>query len=241
MTTEPIAIPDPVAASEPAAAPRPPSHGGLLLVLVGIAVVMVAFAFVVLPPLYSLFCRTGGSEMNPNNPAVANAVDVPTGRFVEVFFEGKVFDQLKVRFAPETTAQRVEVGSDSRNVYRLQNLSDETIHFRAIHQVDPGVIQQHFGMKVCFCFQDQELGPGEERELPVVYRFDPAMDARVQDVTICYSLLAQVPGESKAGSLDRLKQAGGLSGAVVTPGYTAEDLAEPVRDAAPASAPAPTP
>jgi len=209
--------------AEPAPAPAATAAGNakLLLVLAGIAVVMVAFAFVVLPPLYSLICREGGSSMNPNNPTVANAPAVATGRFVEVFFESKIFDQLPLRFVPEHERQRVEVGTDTGNLYRLQNLSDRVVRFRPIHQVDPGIIQEHFGMKVCFCFNDQEIGPGEERELPVVYRFDPAMDARVQDVTICYSLLALVEGEDEAGSLKRLEQAGGSKGAVVSPRFKA--------------------
>ena len=217
MTLESTPVIDPVTAS-PATVPKP-ANGKLLLVLVAIAVVMVAFAFVVLPPLYTMFCREGGSSMNPNNPAVANAADIATGRYVEVFFESKTFDKLPLRFVPEHERQRVEVGVDTRNVYRLQNLSDQVVRFRPIHQVDPGIIQQHFGMKVCFCFNDQEIGPGEERELPVVYRFDPAMDARVQDVTICYSLLALVEGEDEAGSLKRLEQVGGGKGAVVTPRF----------------------
>ena len=207
----------------------------LLLVLVATAVVMVAFAFVVLPPLYNLFCREGGSSMSPNNPTVANAANVATGRYVEVFFESKIFDKLPLRFAPEHERQRVEVGQDTKNVYRLQNLSDQVVRFRPIHQVDPGIIQEHFGMKVCFCFNDQEIGPGEERELPVVYRFDPAMDARVQDVTICYSLLALVEGEDEATSLKRLEAAGGGKGAVVSPRFKGAET-EP---AAPAPAPAP--
>jgi len=198
---------------------RPASNGRLLLILVAGAVAMVVFAFVVLPPLYSLFCRVGGSAMNPNNATVANAPAVTTGRFVEVFFESKVFDKLPLRFVPQHERQRVEVGGDTPNLYRLQNLSDQVVRFRPIHQVDPGIIQQHFGMKVCFCFTDQEIGPGEERELPVVYRFDPAMDERVQDVTICYSLLSLVEGETEAASLERLKEVGGGRGAVVTPRF----------------------
>lgn len=207
--------------AEPAAAPKV-GNGRLLLVLAAIAVVMVAFAFVVLPPLYTMFCREGGSSMNPNNPVVANGAPVATGRFVEVFFESKIFDRLPLRFVPEHERQRVEVGLDTRNVYRLQNLSDQVVRFRPIHQVDPGIIQEHFGMKVCFCFNDQEIGPGEERELPVVYRFDPAMDERVHDVTICYSLLSLVDGEDEAASLKRLEQAGGGKGAVVSPRFKPE-------------------
>ena len=221
---------------EPTSTAVAPAAGNtkLLLILAGAAVGMVAFAFVVLPPLYTLLCREGGSSMSPNNAAVAMAPDVSTGRFVEVFFEKKIFDNLPLRFTPEHVRQRVEVGSDTRNLYRLQNLSDQVVRFRPIHQVDPGIIQQHFGMKVCFCFNDQEIGPGEERELPIVYRFDPAMDARVQDVTICYSLLALVEGEDEAGSLKRLEEAGGSKGAVVSPRFKAPAPA-------PASAPAPAP
>ena len=127
---------------EPTSTAVAPAAGNtkLLLILAGAAVGMVAFAFVVLPPLYTMLCREGGSSMSPNNAAVAMAPDVSTGRFVEVFFEKKIFDNLPLRFTPEHERQRVEVGSDTRNLYRLQNLSDQVVRFRPIHQVDQLVL-----------------------------------------------------------------------------------------------------
>lgn len=210
------------------AAPAPTSADSLqrrnrrlLRICLGVVAFAGLFCYFVLVPLYGILCEATGSQMQPNNPAVAAAAPVATGRHVEVFFESKVFDDLPVRFTAEHQTQRVEVGQDARNLYRFQNLSDRTIHFRPVHQVSPSRVAEHFGMKVCFCFNDQTLGPGESAEYPVVYTFAPELDARVKDVTICYSLLAVVEGEDEKASLERLERKTGAAGGVVTPRFKA--------------------
>jgi cytochrome c oxidase assembly protein Cox11 len=90
-----------------------------------------------------------------------------------------------------------------------------------VHQVNPGQIAKSFGMPVCFCFNDQEIGPGESRTWPVVYQIAPDADPRIKDMTICYSLLAIVEGESKADSETRVRATTDGQGDIVTPRFKA--------------------
>lgn len=197
----------------------PRSNRRLLLVLSGVAVVMVLFAFVVLPPIYTFFCEKGGGQYQPNNPQVVSGAVVSTGRYIEVFFESKVFDSLPVRFWADVPRQVIEVGGEQRNTYHFQNLSSQPVRFRPIHQVSPSQIAKSFGMPVCFCFNDQEIGAGETRSWPVVYRIAAEADSRVKDMTICYSLLALVEGESLAESEARVKASTSGQGEIVTPRF----------------------
>ncbi|MBA3685170.1 MAG: cytochrome c oxidase assembly protein [Planctomycetes bacterium] len=195
----------------------------MLLVLLGVAVAVVVLTMVVLVPLYNLLCRQAGIQMRPNNAEVAAAGAARTGRFVEVFFESRVFDGLQITFWADQPSQRVEVGVSTRNIYHFRNQSDQTVHFRPIHQVSPGNIGQHFGMQVCFCFNDQTMEPGATADFPVEYRFDPAMDERINDVTICYSLLSIVAGETKEQSEARVKATTFGQGRIMTPAFRDAD------------------
>jgi cytochrome c oxidase assembly protein subunit 11 len=206
------------------ATPQPAGHMRLLLVLVGVVALMLVVAFVVLPPIYNFFCRAGGGQYQPNNQSLADAAPVATGRYIEVFFESKVFDNLPVRFWADQERQTIEVGGQCQNVYHFQNLSDQPVRFRPVHQVNPSQVAKSFAMPVCFCFNDQEIGPGESRDWPVVYKVGVDADPRIKDMTICYSLLSLVTGESKEAAETRVKSATAGQGDIVTPRF--KDLNE---------------
>jgi len=207
------------------AAPR--SNSRLVAVLASVVVLMVLVAFVVLPPIYQFFCEKAGGQYQPNNQAVAGGAVVSTGRYIEVFFESKVYDNLPVRFWADMPSQVIEVGGKQNNTYHFQNLSDKPVRFRPVHQVNPGQIAKSFGMPICFCFNDQEIGPGESRTWPVVYQISADADPRVKDMTICYSLLALVEGESKEAAEARVKTLTDGQGEVVTPRFKAPAASEP--------------
>jgi cytochrome c oxidase assembly protein subunit 11 len=223
------------ASSPPAAAaPTPPrAEPGLSLAwiaaLVLVPVCMLLFALFFFKPLYQLWCRATGTALRPNDPGVAAAAGVHTGRFIKVYFEANVCDGLPVRFWPEQTSQEVEVGVDGRNVYHFHNLSDKTVRFRPVHYLTPINASTQFGMKVCFCFNDQEMAPGESKEYPVVYTFAPELDARIKTVSICYTLFEKKDTEADDQLSQRIEKTVGEKGGVVSP----RKMPEPQAPAAP--------
>lgn len=206
-----------------------PAAGGRIWWLVGLggfALGVMLFFLFGYSAFYSLWCKWNGSGMNPNNPeAAAVAPVVGDERQIEVFFEAKAYDRLPVRFYPNEPRVVATVGKDSTVIYRFQNLSDEQVRFRPIHQVSPLIAGQHFSMKMCFCFNDQTLGPGESIEYPVVFGFGAGIDPRVTSVTVRYSLHRIKAGEAQSEWQKRieseLEAAGALSGdaKTVTPGF----------------------
>ena len=230
---------------QPAAAGR----GWWLVGLGGFALAMMLFFLFGYSAFYGLWCKITGTSMNPNNPETALAAPVVAGgeeRHIEVFFEAKAYDRLPVRFYPNEPRVIATIGKDSTVIYRFKNLSDETVRFRPIHQVSPLIAGQHFSMKMCFCFNDQTLGPGESTEYPVVFTFGPGVDERVTSVTVRYSLHRIRDGEAQSDWQKRIEQqleaAGALSGVAktVTPGFERLDRS-PVPPAAAAPAPEKTP
>lgn len=177
---------------------------------------------------YGLWCKITGTGMNPNNPVEAAVAPLAGDeRQVEVFFEAKAYDRLPVRFYPNEPRIVATIGKDSTVIYRFQNLSDEPVRFRPIHQVSPLIAGQHFSMKMCFCFNDQILEPGQTTEYPVVFGFGAGIDPRVTSVTVRYSLHRIKDGEAQSEWQKRietqLEAAGALSGdaKTVTPGFDA--------------------
>ena len=169
-----------------------------LWILGGGAILLMLFFLFGFRSLYRLWCSVTGTGLNPNNIAVTQAAPVATGRYLSVHFESKIFDGLPVLFWAEKSSDRIEVGGDARNTYHLRNLSDKPVHLRPVHQVAPFHASPHFAMRVCFCFQDQIIGPHEEKSFPVIYRFAPALDERVNDIALCYSVFDVVGAPSAA-------------------------------------------
>ncbi|MCS6970935.1 MAG: cytochrome c oxidase assembly protein [Planctomycetota bacterium] len=194
------------------------SRARLTLLLAGIPLAMAALAFFAMPPLYSLWCRLTGTGLRPNNPEAAQLAQ-PTGRFLEVFFESRVFDDLPVEFSCSVPSLEVEVGREALVAYRLRNASDRVLHIRPIHQVSPVAAAAHFGMRLCFCFNDQTLQPGEVQEFPVAFTFAPSLDPRIATVSICYSLFAISPDAPRSEAQLRIQRAIEGQGGVVSPNF----------------------
>jgi cytochrome c oxidase assembly protein subunit 11 len=203
---------------------------------------------------YGLWCKITGTQMNPNNPSTSNAAPLPgnVGRDIEVFFEGKAYDNLPVRFYPSEPRVIARIGADARMTYRFKNLSEHTVRFRPVHMVSPLIAGQHFSMKMCFCFTDQTIPPGASTEYPVVFSFDDQIDPRVTSVTVRYSLHRIAEGEEQSAQQkriqDQLEAAGGLPGGgkVLSPDFTDVVLPDaPVRPVVPVplapASPYPTP
>lgn len=188
------------------------SNLGLLAGLVAVAVCMLSFGIFAMPSLYSLWCRLSGTQTNPNNTLTAGLTD----RWVTAYFEAVNFDKLPVRFWPDAVQQRVQVGAEAQNTYHFENLSDQPVHFRPIHQISPVEAGTHFGMRICFCFIDQTVGPRETKSFPVVYRFAPELDRRTTIVTLRYGLFAIDP--KKPADPDEIKRQEARMGAgIVSP------------------------
>jgi cytochrome c oxidase assembly protein subunit 11 len=76
--------------------------------------------------------------------------------------------------------------------YIAQNLAARETVGQAGYNVAPPTTGAYFQKINCFCFTEQRLGPGEKREMPVVFYVDPALarDSELNDlntITLSYS------------------------------------------------------
>jgi cytochrome c oxidase assembly protein subunit 11 len=144
-------------------------------------------------PLYDWFCRATGFG---GRTQVATAAPQGVGaRTITIRFDANVVAGLPWRFEPEQTAITARIGEVVTVNYMVTNLAARETLGQAAYNVAPATTGIHFQKINCFCFTEQRLGPGEKREMPVVFYIDPALanDPELDDlntITLSYSFYA---------------------------------------------------
>jgi cytochrome c oxidase assembly protein subunit 11 len=141
-------------------------------------------------PLYDWFCRTTGFG---GRTQVATGAPAQTlERKITVRFDANVGGGLPWRFEPEQNSIRVKLGEVVTVNYVVTNLAARTTVGLAAYNVTPPTIGSYFQKINCFCFTEQKLGPGEKREMAVVFYVDPALakdweQDDLNSITLSYS------------------------------------------------------
>ncbi len=151
-------------------------------------------------PLYDWFCRTTGFAGTPRIAAQAPAH--ATERKVKVRFDANIVGGLPWRFEPEQTVIEARVGEVVNVSYRVVNQSARETAGVASYNVSPSTVGSYFAKINCFCFNEQQLKPGESRELPVVFYIDPELiqdseQDRLDTITLSYTM-HPVPRRSRS-------------------------------------------
>jgi cytochrome c oxidase assembly protein subunit 11 len=162
------------------------------------ALVMFGFGFA-LVPFYRAICEVTGLNNFVKADASPLNSQVDTSRWVTVEFDANTRG-VPWAFKPEQRSVRVHPGQLVHVVYEVRNESNEAIIGQAIPSYGPKVAAEHFRKLECFCFKQQELGPGEVRQMPVVFFVDPALPKEVGTVTLSYTFFELNGAVPKAGS-----------------------------------------
>ncbi len=94
------------------------------------------------------------------------------GQSVTVHLKSAVSSDLDWDFYPVVSEINAIPGElVSVNYFALNN-SEETVTGKAIHKVGPPQAAAYFETIECFCFTEQTLEPGEEREMVLMFRID---------------------------------------------------------------------
>jgi cytochrome c oxidase assembly protein subunit 11 len=166
------------------------SHGTTVLLLVGVIVGMIGLSFASVP-LYRLFCQAtgyGGTTQRTEaaSTRIADAV-------VTVRFDADSANDLGWDFRPLQREIRLHPGEQREAFYRATNRGGEAVTGTATYNVTPTKAGIYFDKLQCFCFSEQRLGPGESRDMGVVFFVDPDLltDPGTRDVrtiTLSYTM-----------------------------------------------------
>jgi cytochrome c oxidase assembly protein subunit 11 len=142
-------------------------------------------------PLYSWFCRTTGFAGTPQ--VATSPPDHVVARKLKIRFDANVAGGLPWRFEPEENSVSVKVGEVVSVNYRVINQSARDTVGIASFNVSPPTAGAYFSKINCFCFNEQRLKAGEQRDMAVVFFVDPEIvkDAEhdgLDAITLSYTM-----------------------------------------------------
>ena len=161
------------------------------LVLAVIFVLMLGLSYASVP-LYEIFCRVTGFG---GTTQVANkAPKIVLDKVVSVRFDTNV-NNLPWDFKAKSNVMDVKVGQVNKIEFEVTNYSNEPTAGVASFNVSPSSFGKYYSKLGCFCFEKQELKPGEKATYVMTFYLDPEMvnDATVknlEDVTMSYTFFS---------------------------------------------------
>ncbi|MDP6558656.1 MAG: cytochrome c oxidase assembly protein [Candidatus Binatia bacterium] len=102
-------------------------------------------------------------------------------------FRAEVKDGLPWDFQPMQKTVLAKPGETLQAFYRVRNLSDRATTAKARHLDEPRELaRKHLEIIQCFCFIQETLAPGEEKELPLVFRVGWNKPDAIKEFQITY-------------------------------------------------------
>ena len=180
--------------------------------LAGLVLAMVALSFAAVP-LYRLFCSVTGYG---GTTQVAAAAPGAVEQTITVRFDANVAEGMPWVFeAPKPV--EVALGESAVVAYRGRNPTDRPILGTATYNVTPLQAGQYFNKVQCFCFTEQLLMPGEEKEFPVTFFVDPSIaddpdNSKTRAITLSYTFFDKGPKALEEYMASRGREAAELKG-----------------------------
>jgi cytochrome c oxidase assembly protein subunit 11 len=183
----------------------PRRHGTTVILLLAVMAGMGGLTAASVP-LYRIFCAATGYG-GTTERASAAPTDVSKA-VVMVRFNTEIDAGLDWEFRPLVDEVQVHPGEQKQVFFRAKNLSNHGITGRAVYNVTPTKVGIYFDKLQCFCFNAQYLGPGESKDMGVVFFVDPDLlkDPSTNDVrtiTLSYSMFKAADQQSDRPKTDK--------------------------------------
>lgn len=169
--------------------------------LVGVAVLMFAFVFVVMVPLYNVLCDAlgiNGKTSGQTYTAVEARVD--ESRSVTIQFVATNNEGMPWEFSPSRTMMKVHPGAVNDTVFLARNPLPYAMVAQAIPSVSPARAAEYFHKTECFCFNRQPLEGESSAELPLQFIIDQDLPRDIGKITLSYTIfdVTKMAGEAIA-------------------------------------------
>ncbi|MDB9906471.1 cytochrome c oxidase assembly protein [Gammaproteobacteria bacterium] len=149
---------------------------------------MFTFSFA-LVPLYDVFCEVTGLNGKIELEATTNQnLETEIGRDVSIQFVSHNNEQMPWIFRPSESQIKIQTGKYHTATFYVKNPTNKRMIAQAIPSVAPSNAASHLKKLECFCFEEQELAPGEEALLPVRLIFDDELPDSIKSVVLSYTI-----------------------------------------------------
>ncbi|XP_025411455.1 cytochrome c oxidase assembly protein COX11, mitochondrial [Sipha flava] len=165
----------------------------------GVLTVGLSYAAV---PLYKMFCQAfsyGGTLSHNVDDYKVETMKPVRNREIKVHFTADTSSSMQWSFKPLQTEIRVAPGETALAFYTAKNPLDKPVTGISTYNVVPFEAGQYFNKIQCFCFEEQQLNPNEEVDMPVFffidpeYTTDPKME-NINDITLSYTFFEAKQG-----------------------------------------------
>jgi len=150
-----------------------------------VALGMFGFGFA-LVPFYDQICAAIGVNSLVERSELPKNSQVDTSRTVTIEFDSNTRD-LPWRFQPMVRHISVHPGEVATVEYEVINVRASAVTGQAVPSYGPANAGEYFHKVECFCFQQQTLGPGETRRMPVTFVVDPKLPKDVTTIALSYT------------------------------------------------------
>lgn len=147
-----------------------------------------------LVPLYRVICEQLGITQSRVVGASKNT-QVDLSRTLSVELLANRNGGLGWKFEPLQRNVKIHPGELTTVMYRVTNPFDRPMVGKAVYSVLPPEAGRKVEKLQCFCFSEQTLGPGETRDMPIVFRITADVDAAVDTVSFSYTFFDVTPKE----------------------------------------------
>ena len=149
---------------------------------------MFTFSFA-LVPLYDVFCEVTGLNGKIELRATNNTnIEIDDGRDVSIQFVSHNNEEMPWTFEPSEDSIKIKTGKYHTATFYVKNTTNRTMIAQAIPSVAPSNAASHLKKLECFCFEQQELAPGEDALLPVRLIFDDKLPSSINSVVLSYTI-----------------------------------------------------
>jgi len=142
-----------------------------------------------LVPLYNLMCDLTGLNGKTQRVSVAGVQHqkVNLNRNVTVEFTTEVNTNLPWQFKALQKKIIVHPGQLTTAKFMARNMTNKVITAQAIPSVAPSRAAGNFKKFQCFCFTQQTLQPGEEKEMVVQFMVEDKLAPDIGIITLAYT------------------------------------------------------
>jgi cytochrome c oxidase assembly protein subunit 11 len=157
--------------------------------MVTVVVVMFAFVFVVMVPLYDVLCDALGINGKTSGERYQAAqIQVDESRVITVQFIATNNNGMPWEFSPSTTMMKVNPGAVNDTVFYARNPLPQDMVAQAIPSISPARAAEYFHKTECFCFNQQPLKGQQSAEMPLQFIVDQDLPRDIKRITLSYTI-----------------------------------------------------
>lgn len=165
----------------------------------GVLVVGLSYAAV---PLYRMFCQAysyGGTTSVGHDGSKVETMKAVKHRPIKIKFNADTASSMRWNFKPQQLEITVLPGETALAFYTAMNPTEKPVTGISTYNVVPFEAGQYFNKIQCFCFEEQQLNPKEQVDMPVFFYIDPEFieDPKmefVEEVTLSYTFFEAKEG-----------------------------------------------